>query len=84
MERLALRRSSIDSAAAPNGDCESLRVEIEALKAEQEAQGRQIDLLIRFVENAISKEAELRAENAAYRILIDLQRRPGTSKSDQP
>jgi hypothetical protein len=69
-----------ESVAILKKDNEQFRFDIAVLQREQAAQGKQIEMLIRFIDTSISERIDMKAENAAYRILAGLQ---GQQKKDE-
>jgi hypothetical protein len=71
---------SVDDLTRKNKELEAAVAE---LQRNQVAQSKEINILVRFVESAIHEGIEVKAENAAYRILSVMQRsqKPEDEKS---
>lgn len=72
-----------ESVAALKRDSQQMRADIAALQREQAAQGKQIEMLAGFVQSAINERIDVRAENAAYRILASLRHLPETGDDNE-
>ena len=65
-------------------DCQALRKHVATLQQQQAAQTRELALLVRVVETAINERIDIKAENAAYRILAGLQHLPKRDEKEEP
>ena len=81
----ARRLYSLQSSVARlEEDCKTLRNDIAVLQQQQAAQSQQLEILARFVETAINERIDIKAENAAYRVLASLQRLPKREEPEKP
>jgi hypothetical protein len=76
---LRLRRS----VAALERKSDELEAAVADLQLQQAVQAKEIDMLVRLVEASITERIELKAENAAYRIIIGMQRSRNSDENSE-